>query len=66
MIRLSGIGRKLPIPERLLDLPACANGTANLEVSNDMMTIIAIMPIRVNLLLAKDNFYKSVIINIDL
>jgi hypothetical protein len=47
---LFGIGRKLPIPERLLCDPAAAaalaNGSAsNLEVSNNIMTIIPIMPI---------------------
>src|SRR6266516_4176707 len=47
VIKPFGIGRKLPTPERLLcDPAALANGSAsNLEVSNNIMTIILIMPI---------------------
>jgi hypothetical protein len=64
VIKPFGIGRKLPIPERLLCDPAAAaaaaalaNGSAsNLEVSNNIMTIIPIMPIfavRINLFVVK-------------
>jgi hypothetical protein len=66
VIKPLGIGRKLPIPERLLCDPAAAalaNGSANLEVSNNIMTTMPIMPnfsVRINLFLFKiDNAYKG-------
>jgi hypothetical protein len=59
VIKSFGIGRKPPIPERLLCDPAAAlaNGSAsNLEVSNNIMTIIPIVPIfavRIDLFVVK-------------